>query len=127
MINPFKTDIDVVRRRHLAMAEAIDAWRIIPRTLVALYGYMLYKVVYWYMTLESHIPKELLDRVSELTPEQINSLMIQKPTTQHTALVTAVVGISAAIFSLYSNSGKKWNGFTPWKPTTTPKKEEISH
>lgn len=101
MGNPFKTDIDVVRRRHLAMAEAIDAWRIIPRTLVALYTYMLYKVVYWYMTLESHMPKELLDRISELTPEQINALMTQEPTTQHTALVTAVFGISAAIFSLY--------------------------
>jgi len=123
MTNPFKTDIDVVRRRHLAMAEAIDAWRIIPRSLVALYAYMLYKVVYWYMTLESHMPKELLGKISELSPEQINSLMIQAPITQHTALVTAMVGISAAIFGLYSNSGKKWNGFTTWKEITEQKKE----
>jgi hypothetical protein len=40
--------------------------------------------------------------------------VIQAPSTQHAALVTAVVGIAAAVFGLYSNSGRKWNGFTNW-------------
>ncbi len=107
-------DIDTFRRWHLATAEFLDAWRIIPRTLVAAYAYLLYKVIAWYMALEPHLPKEVLDKVDKMSPEQISALMIPAPTTQHAALVTAVVGIAAAIFGLYSNSGKNWNGFTCW-------------
>lgn len=123
----FKTDVDTVRRRHLAIAEAVDAWRLMPRLLVFAYAWLLVKVVTWYMHLEPHLPKEVLPRVAELTPEQIQVLLIQAPTTQHAALVTAVVGIAAAIFGLYSSSGKKWNGFTNWKKNgdaaEQPKKE----
>lgn len=108
-------DVDTYRRRHLAFAEAVDAWRLMPRALVVAYGYLLVKVISWYMSLEPHLPKEVLSRVAELSPEQIQMLLIAAPTTQHAVLVTAVVGIAAAIFGLYSNSGKKWNGFTPWK------------
>jgi len=123
-MNPFKTDVDVVRRRHLAIAEAVDAWRVIPRLLVAFYGVLFYEVIKWYMALEPHLPKEVLPLIEKMTPEQIQALMIQAPTTQHTALVTAVVGISAAFFGLYTNSGKKWNGFTPWKDESISRKKK---
>lgn len=127
-MNMFKTDIDVVRRRHLAIAEAVDAWRLIPRTLVVLYAVMLYKVLKWYAALEPYFPKEVIPLLEKMTPEQIQAAMVQAPTTQHAVLVTATVGIAAAIFGLYSTSSKKWNGFTPWKngKTTPPKKEEES-
>ena len=101
-------DVDKFRQVHLAMAEMFDAWRVIPRALVALYCYMLYKVVVWYMALEPHMMEGCkLDDMAQC--------IVQAPTTQHAALVTAVVGISAAVFGLYTSTGKKWNGFTFWK------------
>jgi hypothetical protein len=107
--------IDVYRKRHLAIAEFIDAWRLIPRSLVAGYAYMLAKVVWWYMSLEPHLPKDILHKVDQLTPEQIKLLLVEAPTTQHAVLVSTVVGIGAAIFGLYSSSGKRWNeGFHYW-------------
>jgi len=115
-------DIDRFRQIHLALAEMLDAWRIVPRALVGLYCWMLYKVVMWYMALEPH----LIDKcVSQNTLDCI----VQAPTTQHAALVTAVVGISAAVFGLYTSTGKKWNGFTFWgnKKEDAPKPKVDDH
>ena len=91
--------IDQTRKVHLAMAEAVDAWRIIPRLLVGGYAYLIFKTVDWYMNLHPYL---------------LGDHVVEAPTTQHAALVTAVVGVGAAVFGLYTNSGKKWNGFTPW-------------
>ena len=114
---PNWNDIDTYRTVHLATAEAIDAWRIIPRFLVGAYSFLVYKVVKWYMLLE---PKMIEGCVSEV----ITNCIYQAPTTQHAALVTAVVGVSAAVFGLYTSSGKKWNGFTFWNGDTK-KSEEV--
>ena len=52
--------------------------------------------------------------------------VISAPSTQHAALVTAVIGIAAAIFAFYTTSGKKWNGFTNWnKPGEFQQKPEL--
>jgi len=110
-------DIDKIRQMHLAIAEALDAWRIVPRVLVGLYCYMLYTVINWYMALEPHI-------LRGCTSQTIIDCIVQAPTTQHAALVTAIVGISAAVFGLYSSTGKKWNGFTFWKKKEEPKSED---
>ena len=101
-------DIDKFRQIHLSMAEGLDAWRVVPRALVGFYCYMLYKIVDWYMMLQ---PRMLDNCVSQ----NVIDCIFQAPTTPHAALVTAVVGISAAVFGLYSSTGKKWNGFTFWK------------
>ena len=115
----FKGDTDTYRRRHLAIAEFVDAWRIIPRLMVVGYTWLLVKVTIWYMEKEPYL-LEGCD-VAALGKE----CLVQAPSTQHAALVTAVVGIAAAIFGLYTSSGKKWNGFTPWKKDA-PKKEDLS-
>lgn len=107
-------DIDMWRKGHMAIAEMVDNWRVIPRLIAAGYAFMTWKVVQWYMDLE---PKMIEGcNVAELAEQCIMSA----PTTQHAALVTAVVGISAAVFGLYANSGKQWNGFTPWKKKDEP-------
>lgn len=111
-------NIDNFRQLHLSIAEALDAWRIVPRVLVGLYCLMLYKVVMWYMALE---PKMLKGCVSETS---VMDCIVQAPTTQHAALVTAVVGISAAVFGMYSSTGRKWNGFTFWKKKEDKIEEE---
>lgn len=103
-----------VKATFLTWAEMIDAWRIIPRAILVAYSWMLLKVITWYMELEPYFPEEVKALVANqtvITPE-IKALMVEAPTTQHAALVTAVIGISAAIFGLYSNSGRKWNSST---------------
>lgn len=104
-------DIDAWRKLHMSMAEFIDAWRIIPRAVVILYGIGMWKIAEWYMSLEPYLIK---DCNVELLKEKC---IVEAPTTEHMALVTAVLAVAAAVFGLYTNSGKKWNGFTHWNPT----------
>lgn len=106
-------EIDSWRKGHMAVAEWVDAWRIIPRAMVAGYAYVMWHVVKWYMSLEPHLIENCNVEILQ------QACVVQAPSTQHAALVTAVVGIAAAVFGLYANSGKKWNGFTHWnKPKT---------
>ena len=64
------------------MARAIDAWRIFPRVFISTYIFLLYKVVIWYMALQS-------------------------PTMEQSGLVSIVVGAGAAWFGLYTGSRAK--------------------
>jgi len=107
--------IDRKRQIHLSLAEMLDSWRIFPRLLLAGYAYLLYKTVAWYMALEPYMLKGC-------ESDKVIDCIVQAPTTQHAALVTAVVGIAAAIFGLYSSSGRKWNGFTFWDKKNDAKK-----
>ncbi len=100
-------NVDTWRKGHLAVAEWIDAWRLVPRLLVTAYAWVMYKVIKWYMALE---PK----MIEGCTKELAETCVYNAPSTQHAALVTAVVGIAAAVFGVYASSGKKWNGFTFW-------------
>ena len=112
-------DIDAWRKLHLAFAEWVDAWRIVPRAIVVAYAYMMYDMGKWYTSLKPYMIEGCNAAVLK------EACIAQAPTTQHMALVTAAVGIAAAIFGLYTASGKKWNGFTHWnKPKEEPKPEE---
>ena len=62
--------------------ELLNKYRVIPRFLVVGYSYLLYEVSYWFMGLVD-------------------------PTGTQAAFVSTMVGISAAIFGLYTNSGPK--------------------
>jgi len=109
-------DIDRIRLIYMAVAEAVDVFRVLPRALVALYCYLLYKVVNWYMNLHPVM-------IEGCKSDTVLQCLEQAPTTQHAVLVTATVGVAAAIFGLYSSTGKKWNGFTYWMKKR-PKDEE---
>jgi hypothetical protein len=63
------------------LAYAIDQWRFFPRVFISTYGYLLYKVVTWYMVLED-------------------------PTMEQSGFVSVVVGAGAAWFGLYTGSSK---------------------
>lgn len=101
-------NVDTWRKAHMAIAEWVDAWRMIPRLLVAGYAYMMWAVVKWYMDLEPSLIEGC--DIAVLAEKCI----INAPSTQHAALVTAIVGVAAAVFGLYTNSGRQWNGFTHW-------------
>lgn len=83
--------IDERRQVHLMLAEAMDAWRVVPRMLVACYGYLVWDVVQWFMALED-------------------------PTTQHATLVSTVIGVAGAVIGIYTSTGRKWseNTFKHW-------------
>lgn len=64
------------------LAKALNDLRVVPRILVLGYGYLFYQVSYWFMTLIA-------------------------PTNTQAAFISTMVGISAAVFGLYTNSGRK--------------------
>ena len=59
----------------------LDDWRIIPRVIIALYGYVFYEVITWYMAL-------------------------QDPNMSQAGFVSTVVGAAALFFNFYVSSGK---------------------
>lgn len=92
--------MDKFRKGYMMLAEMINVFRIIPRALIVGYSFMLYKVVDWYMNLTPYI-------LEGCKSETVVDCIVQSPSNQHAALVTAVVGISAAVFGLYTRSGSK--------------------
>jgi hypothetical protein len=114
-------DIDSWRKFHLAVAEWIDAWRLIPRALVAGYGFMLTWIVVWYMKLEPYI-LEGCD-ISVLGEKCI----INAPTGSQSILLSVVVGAAAAVFGLYTNTGRKWDKFIPWNDPTKDVRSPEDH
>ena len=106
--NKKKINVDDCRKWHLVGAEAVDAWRIVPRLMSAGYAYLLGAVSWWYMNLE---PKLIEGCDVSILKE---ACLTNAPTTQHAALVTAIIGISAAVFGLYANTGRKWGRFISW-------------
>ncbi len=68
----------------MTVAEVLDAYRTMPRMLVAGYSYLVWDTVQWFQALPA-------------------------ATSQHTFLVSTVVGGAAAVFGLYVNSGASWD------------------
>lgn len=108
-----ESEIDRKRKLHLSGAEFLDAWRIIPRGLVSLYCWMLYKTIDWYMQLAPYMLDDCnIDKLGE-------KCLIDAPNTAHSILLSTIVGAGAAIFGLYSNSGRKWSeGVVNWRTGT---------
>ncbi len=105
------SDMDKDRLNKAKWAEFVDNWRIVPRLLVAGYACLTWKVVVWYM----HIPATL--ETCKIVDNKKICGIIEKagPTTQHAALVTAVIGAAAIVFAFYTNSGKDWSKpIIPW-------------
>jgi len=101
--------INQIRKMHLMVAEWIDAWRLVPRALVAGYGYLVYDIVQWYQSLHPYMLKGCTSQV-------VSDCIVQAPTSQHAVIVTAIITLGAAVFGFYSNTGKDWSkGIPVWK------------
>ena len=73
------------------MAETLNAWRIIPRALMAFYMYMLYWATMWFTT--------------------ASNFGADGPTDNQTTLITVLVGAGGVWFSAYcATGGKKTRG-----------------
>jgi len=78
------------RFRLALAAEAMDYFRIVPRTIIVGYSFMLYEVVKWFMALPT-------------------------PNMEQSALVSVVVTIAGVVIGLYTKSGHSWdNPITVW-------------
>lgn len=104
-----KMDIDSWRKFYLAIAEWIDSWRLIPRGVVILFGYGVYHVTRWYMELTPYILKGCIEAGGK-----VSECIVAAPTTQHTALLSALFALAAAVFGFYGSTSRKWNGFSRW-------------
>jgi len=60
----------------------VNRWRIVPRIMVLMYGYLFYDVSQWFMALPV-------------------------PTMSQSTFIAVIVGAAAAFFGLYVNSGGK--------------------
>lgn len=69
--------------RLLDLAEVWDAWRIVPRTVLTVYGCLCWELAKWFMALKD-------------------------PTGAQTSFVTAVVGLAVPLTGFYMQTGRKW-------------------
>lgn len=71
-------------QKWLDLSEAVDAWRPWPRFFISVYMYMLYRTTEWFLALPT-------------------------PTVEQAGFVSVIVGVGAAWFGLYVNSGRNKN------------------
>ena len=78
----------------LHVAEVFDSWRVVPRVILAAYGWFVYKVTFdvlhWYFT------QPAIDRGVE------ESAVVG-------VVFTAVTGFAPWIFRIYMQTGRKWS------------------
>lgn len=124
----FERMVNKFRYLHLAIAEAIDVWRVVPRMFIALYGAMLWWLVKWFTT-STTIEKVTCDRelILKLLEQQVDMVWVNRlactvtdvivvapPTAVHATFASVVAGLSTAVFALYSTAGKDWTKGVGW-------------
>lgn len=104
----------------LAIADVIDGFLLIPRAFIIMYGYLVYNLYTWYTSIPTHIIekcdaaliKVLLDHGELLNDAKVLACFVADttggPTMEQTAFVTAIVGLSTAVFGFYINAAKKY-------------------
>jgi len=117
-------EVNGFRKWSNAVAESVDAWRIIPRAMVAAYGVLTWKTWVWYTSIDVIITKTNCQLLGTEVVCDITGVV--GPSTQQAILVTAIVSMAAVVIGLYSSSGKDWTKpLLPWfSKKQEPAKEE---
>jgi hypothetical protein len=104
----------------LTLAESFDAWRVVPRFILICYGYLVWSLYSWYKSIAVYtqtqcdgvVLKVLLDEgVAFETARQMACNIVGTiggPTGEQTMFVTTIIGLAAAIFGLYTGTGRRW-------------------
>ena len=105
----------------LSIAESIDAWRIIPRTILVLYSTLVFQLYVWYKSIPTYVQEQcdpttlkvLLDTGLALDEAKVIACsvldVVGGPTAAQSAFVTTIIGLSTGIFGLYVATGRKWD------------------
>lgn len=108
-----------MKKWWIGLAEIIDSFRIGPRLILAVYVYLVYYVVDWYMSYplkdvtkcDSATLGVLLHNKIDLTVARDISCQVVDVVphpTGYTLLMSAVIGAAAIVFGLYSNTARRW-------------------
>lgn len=113
------------RRISLIIAESVDAWRIIPRVILVLYGTLVFNLYLWYRSIPTYVQEQCEAGVlrvlmeSGMDIEDARSIacsvidIVGGPTAAQSAFVTTIIGLSTGIFGLYVATGRRWEGGLP--------------
>ena len=111
----------LLRKSAFSFAELIDAFRIVPRLILTMYGLLIYELYVWYTSIETLVQNKcdaallqiLVDHGETMFDAQTLACQVVDhvggPTVAQTAFVTTVVGLATPLFAFYANTGKKWN------------------
>lgn len=123
-----------LKQKLISMAEVFDAWRIVPRTIVVGYSWLVFHLYMWYKSIPTYIQEKCDPAVLQLFISQKMNLeeakmlactvvdVVGGPTAAQSTFVTTIIGLSAGIFGLYTSTGRKWEN---WKePPLPPKKAD---
>lgn len=120
------------RRVSLTIAESIDAWRIVPRAMLLGYGYLIIQMYLWYKSIPVYpltkcdigVLQILVNGGMAVDAAKTYACSVTEvvggPTAAQTTLVTTIIGLSAAVFGLYTNSGRKWDSGLPHDVDANP-------
>lgn len=104
----------------LSVAEAFDAWRIVPRAMLISYGYLVWSMYTWYRSIPLYPQMKCDSAVLEVVMSRGVKLAqatdiacgyigtVGGPTSEQTMFVTTIIGLSTGIFALYTTTGRKW-------------------
>lgn len=110
------------RQNILLFAEAIDAWRVVPRLMIVSYGYLVFNLYIWYKNIPTYVQEKCDANVlMSLMSKGMTALdakayacsvfdVVGGPTAAQSTFVTTIIGLSTGIFGLYTATGRKWPG-----------------
>lgn len=116
--------LESARKISLTLAEATDSWRVFPRMMIAAYGYLVLNLYQWFISIPTHIQYKcdpallqiLLDKgISLIQAKETACTIINTvggPTLAQSAFVTTIIGLSTAVFGLYTTTGRRWENWS---------------
>lgn len=125
-----------IRQNILLLAEAFDAWRVVPRLMIVAYGYLVFNLYIWYKNIPTYVEEKCdANVITVLLAKGMSSPEIKNfactvvdvvggPTAAQSTFVTTIIGLSTGIFGLYTATGRKWDG---WEPNLIGKNVQVSY
>lgn len=120
-----------IRKLSLQLAEAVDAWRVVPRLILVCYAWLVNELYLWYTKIPTYVQEKCdavviqlfteagmtLDKAQQLACTVVD--VVGGPTAAQSAFVTTIIGLSTGIFGLYASTGRRWDGSEPNSPQIT--------
>ncbi len=113
--------MDKFKKWMYTLSETFDLWRIVPRIIILAYSYLVWSLYQWYKSIPTYVQIKCDPALFEILMNKGQSLAMVKelacgvigttggPTSEQTAFVTIIIGLSSAIFALYTGTGRKWD------------------